>query len=169
MTTTMLGEAEVMPGLGPAPLLQRKSAVESRWTRTVPTSREKTFRECPFLSPGEMEVAPVCYFYRYAGPGESKHPRAVESKSGIYHFLVVEIPLGLQHRKSRNPRLSRQNFIGQPIAGMKYDIGEVGFQRAQQAQESLGISCGGFLLRILNFGIFVADFATSSADNGESS
>ena len=32
-----LGEAEVMPGLGPVPLLQRMSAVESRWTRTVPT------------------------------------------------------------------------------------------------------------------------------------
>ena len=95
--------------------------------------------------------SPVFNIYRYAGPGESKHPRAVESKSGIYHFLVVEIPLGLQHRKSRNPRLSRQNFIGQPIAGMKYDIGEVGFQRAQQAQEILGISCGGFLLQILNF------------------
>ena len=40
MTKTMLGDAEVMPGLGPVPLLQRQSASESRWTRPVPTSRE---------------------------------------------------------------------------------------------------------------------------------
>ena len=42
MTKTMLGDAEVMHGLGPVPLLQWQSAVdvESRWMRTVPTSRE---------------------------------------------------------------------------------------------------------------------------------
>ena len=60
MTTTMLGEAEVVPGLGPVPLLQRKSAVESRWTRTVPTSREsarKIFPNRPFLSLTKMEAA----------------------------------------------------------------------------------------------------------------
>ena len=47
MTKTMRDDAEVMHGLGPVPLLQRQSAVESRWTRTVPTSREsarKAFR-----------------------------------------------------------------------------------------------------------------------------
>ena len=44
MTTTMLDDAEVMHGLGPVPLLQRQSAVESRWTRTVPTSRESARR-----------------------------------------------------------------------------------------------------------------------------
>ena len=44
MTKTMLGDAEVMPGLGPVPLLQRQSASESRWTPTVPTSREAAFR-----------------------------------------------------------------------------------------------------------------------------
>ena len=41
MTKTMLDDAEVMHGLGPVPLLQRQSAVESRWTRTVPKSRER--------------------------------------------------------------------------------------------------------------------------------
>ena len=43
MTKTMPGDAEVMPGLGPVPLLQRQSASESRWTRPVPTSREAAF------------------------------------------------------------------------------------------------------------------------------
>ena len=57
---TMLGEAKVMPGLGPVPLLQRKSAAESRWTRTVPTSREsarKIFPKGPFLHLTKMEGA----------------------------------------------------------------------------------------------------------------
>ena len=59
MTKTMLGDAEVMHGLGPVPLLQRQSAVESRWTRTVPTSRESArnkYRERPvlYLSPKWM-------------------------------------------------------------------------------------------------------------------
>ena len=49
MTKTMLGDAEVMPGLGPVrvPLLQRQSASESRWTPTVDgadISREAAFR-----------------------------------------------------------------------------------------------------------------------------
>ena len=60
MTTTMLDDAEVMHGLGPVPLLQRQSAVESRWTRTVPTSREsarKIFRERPYLHLTKMEAA----------------------------------------------------------------------------------------------------------------
>ena len=60
MTKTMLDDAEVMHGLGPVPLLQRQSAVESRWTRTVPTSREsarKIFPKGPFLSPPEMDAA----------------------------------------------------------------------------------------------------------------
>ena len=60
MTTTMLDDAEVMHGLGPVPLLQRQSAVESRWTRTVPTSREsarKIFRERPYLYLTKMEAA----------------------------------------------------------------------------------------------------------------
>ena len=62
MTETMLGDAEVMPGLGPVPLLQRQSASESRWTRTVPSSRErrereKSFRERPFLYLTKMEAA----------------------------------------------------------------------------------------------------------------
>ena len=51
MTKTMLDDAEVMHGLGPVPLLQRQSAVESRWTRTVPISREsaiKAFRKVRF-------------------------------------------------------------------------------------------------------------------------
>ena len=62
MTKTMLGDAEVMHGLGPVPLLQRQSAVESRWTRTVPTSREsarKAFRKVRFLSLTKMEGA-IC-------------------------------------------------------------------------------------------------------------
>ena len=52
MTATMLGDAEVMPGLGPVPLLQRQSASESRWKRPVPTSREAAeggFPNRPFL------------------------------------------------------------------------------------------------------------------------
>ena len=60
MTKTMRDDAEVMHGLGPVPLLQRQSAVESRWTRTVPTSREsarKIFRERPFLHLTKMEAA----------------------------------------------------------------------------------------------------------------
>ena len=60
MTKMMLADAEVMHGLGPVPLLQRQSAVESRWTRTVPTSREsarKSFPKGPFLSLTKMEVA----------------------------------------------------------------------------------------------------------------
>ena len=60
MTTTMLDDAEVMHGLGPVPLLQRQSAVESRWTRTVPTLREsarKIFRERPVLYLTKMEGA----------------------------------------------------------------------------------------------------------------
>ena len=60
MTETMLGDAEVMPGLGPVPLLQRQSASESRWTRTVPTSREsarKIFPKGPFLYLTKMKVA----------------------------------------------------------------------------------------------------------------
>ena len=60
MTKTMRGDAEVMHGLGPVPLLQRQSAVESRWTRTVPTSREsarKIFRERQFLHLTKMEAA----------------------------------------------------------------------------------------------------------------
>ena len=50
MTETMLGDAEVMPGLGPVPLLQRQSASESRWTRPVPTSREAAFRIVRFCT-----------------------------------------------------------------------------------------------------------------------
>ena len=52
MTKTMLDDAEVMHGLGPVPLSQRQSAVESRWTRTVPISREsarKAFRKSVFV------------------------------------------------------------------------------------------------------------------------
>ena len=58
MTETMLGDAEVMPGLGPVPLLQRQSASESRWTRPVPTSREsasKSFRNGCQMQPPELE------------------------------------------------------------------------------------------------------------------
>ena len=60
MTKTMLGDAEVMRGLGPVPLLQRQSASESRWTRPVPTSREAAgggFPNRPFLSLTKMKVA----------------------------------------------------------------------------------------------------------------
>ena len=60
MTKTMLDDAEVMHGLGPVPLLQRQSADESRWTRTVPTSREsarKIFPKGPFLHLTKMEGA----------------------------------------------------------------------------------------------------------------
>ena len=60
MTKTMLDDAEVMHGLGPVPLLQRQSAVESRWTRTVADiarEREKSFPKGPFLSPPEMDAA----------------------------------------------------------------------------------------------------------------
>ena len=45
-----LDDAEVMHGLGPVPLSQRQSAVESRWTRTVPTSREAAFRNGRFCN-----------------------------------------------------------------------------------------------------------------------
>ena len=55
MMKTLPDEADMMPGLGPVPLLQRQSASGSRWTRTVPTSREsarKTFGNVRFcLSP----------------------------------------------------------------------------------------------------------------------
>ena len=60
MTETMLGDAEVMPGLGPVPLLQRQSASESRWTRPVPTSREsasKSFGNGCQMQPPELEGA----------------------------------------------------------------------------------------------------------------
>ena len=57
MTKTMLGDAEVMPGLGPVPLLQRQSASESRWTRPVPTSREAAFRNVRVLGLTKMKVA----------------------------------------------------------------------------------------------------------------
>ena len=63
MTETMLGDAEVMPRLGPVPLLQRQSASESRWTRPVPTSREAAgggFPNRPFLSFTKMKVASAC-------------------------------------------------------------------------------------------------------------
>ena len=54
-------DAEVMPGLGPVPLLQRKSAAESRWMRPVPPTiaqeREKGFRLRPFLQLTKMEGA----------------------------------------------------------------------------------------------------------------
>ena len=59
VTKTMLGDAEVMHGLGPVPLLQRQSAVESRWTRTVPTSREsarKAFRKVRFCPSPKWKV-----------------------------------------------------------------------------------------------------------------
>ena len=36
MTETLPDEAGTMPGLGPVPLLERQSASNSRWTRTVP-------------------------------------------------------------------------------------------------------------------------------------
>ena len=52
---------------------------------------------------------------------------------------------------TKNPEIqgvSRQNFIGRPVAGMKYMIGEVGFQREQQAEEILGVFAR-FSLRIL--------------------
>ena len=61
MTKTMLDDAEVMHGLGPVPLLQRQSAVESRWTRTVPTSREsarKAFRKVRFC-PHQKWMPPI--------------------------------------------------------------------------------------------------------------
>ena len=64
MTKTMLGDAEVMPGLGPVPLLQRQSASESRWTPTVPTSREAAeggFPNRPFLSLTKMESADTAH------------------------------------------------------------------------------------------------------------
>ena len=60
MMKTLPDEADMMPGLGPVPRLQRQSASESRWTRTVPTSREsarKIFRERPFLYLTKMEAA----------------------------------------------------------------------------------------------------------------
>ena len=65
MTETMLGDAEVMPGLGPVPLLQRQSASESRWTRPVPTSRESASKsfgngcqmQLPELEGAKMERA----------------------------------------------------------------------------------------------------------------
>ena len=64
MTKTMLGDAEVMHGLGPVPLLQRQSAVESRWTRTVPTSRESArqiFRSgTSVFAPHQNGSRPAC-------------------------------------------------------------------------------------------------------------
>ena len=50
MMKTLPDEADMMPGLGPVPLLQRQSASESRWTRTVPTSREAAFQNGRFWS-----------------------------------------------------------------------------------------------------------------------
>ena len=59
MTRMMPGAAEVMPEASPVPLLQRRSASEARWHEPVPTSREsatreKNFRERPFLSLTKM-------------------------------------------------------------------------------------------------------------------
>ena len=65
MTKTMRDDAEVMHGLGPVPLLQRQSAVESRWTRTVPTSREsarKAFRKVRFCP--HQKWMPPCSAHR---------------------------------------------------------------------------------------------------------
>ena len=62
MMETLPDEADLMPGLGPVPLLQRQSASESRWTRTVPTSREsarKIFPKGPYLYLTKMEAAYV--------------------------------------------------------------------------------------------------------------
>ena len=77
VTKTMLGDAEVMHGLGPVPLLQRQSAVESRWTRTVPTSREsarKAFGNVRFWSSPKWKDTRSRY----------KEPICA---SGIYHYL----------------------------------------------------------------------------------
>ena len=73
MTETMLGDAEVMPGLGPVPLLQRQSASESRWTRPVPTSREAAgggFPNRPFLALTKMKVVASCF-----APEYQHHPK----------------------------------------------------------------------------------------------
>ena len=43
MTETLPDEAGTMPGLGPVPLLQRQSASNSRWTRTVPMASAALF------------------------------------------------------------------------------------------------------------------------------
>ena len=82
MTKTMLADAEVMHGLGPVPLLQRQSAVESRWTRTVPTSREsarKAFRKvrfCPHQKWMPPSAMPNAQFDSRALWGEMRFYRA---------------------------------------------------------------------------------------------
>ena len=43
MMETLPDEAGTMPGLGPVPLLQRQSASDSRWTRTVPMASAALF------------------------------------------------------------------------------------------------------------------------------
>ena len=75
---------------------------------------------------------------------------------------------------TKNPEIqgvSRHNFIGRPVAGMKYIIGEVyevGFQREQQAEEILGVFAR-FSLRILTIWHFGGGLChIASADHGES-
>ena len=63
MMKTLPDETDMMPGLGPVPLLQRQSASESRWTWTVlrhRSSREsarKIFPNRPYLYLTKMEAA----------------------------------------------------------------------------------------------------------------
>ena len=64
--------------------------------------------------------------------------------------------------------VSRHNFIGRPVAGMKYIISEVGFQREQQAEEILAVFAR-FSPRILTICHFGGGLChISSADHGES-
>ena len=54
---------------------------------TSSTHRTRSRRTAEQAIP--RQACAVVKHYRYAGPEESKGSRAVESKSGIYHFLVV--------------------------------------------------------------------------------
>ena len=59
MTETLPDEAGTMPGLGPVPLLQRQSASNSRWTRTVPMASAALFVFGAILAHLVLQQAPI--------------------------------------------------------------------------------------------------------------
>ena len=63
MTETLPDEAGTMPGLGPVPLLQRQSASNSRWTRTVPMASAALFVFGAILAHLVLQQAKYAYGY----------------------------------------------------------------------------------------------------------
>ena len=115
MTKTMLGDAEVMHGLGPVPLLQRQSAVESRWTRTVPTSREsarKAFRKvrfCPRQTDRQLFSGPVPHPPQrfYVAPPPYTRTRGCAPGGSPIGWAVLLLTSTSRARTRRAPRTAR--------------------------------------------------------------